>query len=74
MPTADRTGEQWDMRVIGADKAHAIEPGSRKVVVGVLDSGVDPAHPELTTALDPDASAGCLSGAPDRNWAATWVP
>ncbi|WP_181773263.1 S8 family peptidase [Amycolatopsis pittospori] len=71
VPTADRTDEQWDMRVIGADKAHAIEPGSRRVVVGVLDSGVDPAHPELTAALDPDASAGCLSGAPDRNWAAT---
>ncbi|WP_409496294.1 S8 family peptidase [Amycolatopsis sp. cmx-11-12] len=69
--SADRTDEQWDMRAIGADKAHTIERGSRDVVVGVLDSGVDDAHPELTTALDPDKSAGCLTGAPDRNWAAT---
>ncbi|UUV34231.1 S8 family serine peptidase [Amycolatopsis roodepoortensis] len=71
VPSADRTGEQWDMRAIGADKAHAIEPGSRDVVVGVLDSGVDPAHPELASALDPEKSAGCLTGVPDRNWAAT---
>ncbi|MGY6654919.1 S8 family peptidase [Amycolatopsis sp. TRM77291] len=71
VPSADRTGEQWDMRAIGADKAHAIEPGSRDVVVGVLDSGVDPAHPELASALDPAKSAGCLTGVPDRNWAAT---
>ncbi len=71
VPSADRTGEQWDMRAIGADKAREIEPGSRDVVVGVLDSGIDPTHPELATALDPDMSAGCLTGAPDRNWAAT---
>ncbi|MEV6906569.1 S8 family serine peptidase [Amycolatopsis sp. NPDC051071] len=71
VPSADRIGEQWDMRAIGADKARVIERGSRDVVVGVLDSGVDPTHPDLTTALDPDKSAGCLSGAPDRSWAAT---
>ncbi|WP_340685499.1 S8 family serine peptidase [Amycolatopsis coloradensis] len=71
VPSADRTGEQWDMRAIGADKARVIEPGDRDVVVGVLDSGVDPAHPELASALDPEKSAGCLTGVPDRNWAAT---
>ncbi|MFC3447935.1 S8 family peptidase [Amycolatopsis speibonae] len=71
VPSADRTDEQWDMRAIGADKAHVIEPGSPDVVVGVLDSGIDATHPELKTALDPGKSAGCLTGAPDRNWAAT---
>ncbi|WP_037310681.1 S8 family peptidase [Amycolatopsis orientalis] len=71
VPTADRTAEQWDMRAIGADKARTIERGRPDVVVGVLDSGVDATHPELTAALDPDRSAGCLTGAPDRNWAAT---
>ncbi|MFC9256103.1 S8 family peptidase [Amycolatopsis thailandensis] len=71
VPSADRTDEQWDMRAIGADRAHKIEPGSPDVVVGVLDSGVDATHPDLTSALDPGKSAGCLTGAPDRNWAAT---
>ncbi|MFD2396428.1 S8 family serine peptidase [Prauserella oleivorans] len=54
----DRTGEQWDMRAIDADIARAVDPGRRDVVVGILDSGVDAAHPDLAGALDPDLSAG----------------
>jgi subtilisin family serine protease len=74
VPAPDRTAEQWDMRAINAESAHSINAGSRDVVVGVLDSGIDPAHPELTHALTPELSAGCLTGAPDRDakaWAAT---
>jgi subtilisin family serine protease len=74
VPSEDRTGEQWDMWEINATAARAINPGSPDVVVGVLDSGIDPAHPELTQALDPARSAGCLTGAPDQDaqaWAAT---
>lgn len=71
--TADRTGEQWDMTLIRADRARRVSEGSKKVVVGVLDSGVDPSHPELTAALDPALSAGCLSGVADTSRTA-WVP
>jgi subtilisin family serine protease len=73
MSTVDRTAEQWDMTMIGADRARKVDPGSRDVVVGVLDSGVDPTHPDLRTALDPALSAGCLTGNPV---AATdsWIP
>ena len=77
VPAEDRTGEQWDMREIHAAAAREITPGSPDVVVGVLDSGIDPAHPELTRALDPALSAGCLTGAPDQDakaWSATTSP
>ena len=69
----DRAGEQWNMKLIRADRARAVEDGSRDVLVGVLDSGVDPRHPELVAALDRDRSAGCLTGRADRREPA-WTP
>lgn len=73
-PEADHSAEQWALRTINGDAAHTIESGSREVVVGVLDSGIDARHPDLTDALDPELSAGCLSGVPDPSpeaWTAT---
>ncbi|MGH3978493.1 MAG: S8 family peptidase [Pseudonocardiaceae bacterium] len=70
---ADRAAEQWDMAMIGATRSRAVAPGDPGVVVGVLDSGVDPDHPDLAAAIDPERSAGCLTGAPDPA-PDSWVP
>jgi subtilisin family serine protease len=72
-PSGQRAGEQWDMDLIKAPAAHEISIGSRSVVVGVLDSGVDARHPDLAGALAPELSAGCLTGKPDTSPSA-WVP
>ena len=72
-PAGTRSGEQWDMDLIKVPAAHEITTGSRSVVVGVLDSGVDPRHPDLAAALAPELSAGCLTGKPDTSPSA-WAP
>ncbi len=73
MTPTDRTGEQWDMSLIRAPEAREVAPGNHDVLVGVLDSGIDPTHPDLVAALDPGRSAGCLSGRADRSPSA-WMP
>ncbi len=70
-----REGEQWDMAHIKADHAHETTDGSRKVLVGVLDSGIDPDHPDLAANIDVKNSVNCTdAGAVDRSptgWAPT---
>ncbi|WP_216210273.1 S8 family peptidase [Amycolatopsis aidingensis] len=69
----DLSALQWDMRAIKAPQANRIDEGSRSVTVGVVDSGIEPTHPALEHAIDPGASAGCLTGAPDTG-AQAWAP
>ncbi|MCZ7378061.1 S8 family serine peptidase [Micromonospora sp. WMMC250] len=44
----------WGLAMLRADKARKIEPGDRRVTVGVLDTGVDASNPDI---------------APNFNWA-----
>jgi subtilisin family serine protease len=64
------SGLQWDMRQIHAPEAHEITGGSRAVVVGDIDTGLDKDHPDLVQNIDFSKSVSCESGAPDPNPAA----
>jgi lantibiotic leader peptide-processing serine protease len=55
---------QWDMRQIHTPQAHAITGGSRSVLVGDIDTGLDYRHPDLAPNVDSANSANCTSGAP----------
>lgn len=57
------------LRGTGAPAADAL----RKVLVAVLDSGVDDTHPDLRAAVDPRSSASCADGRPDARTGA-WRP
>ncbi len=63
-----RESEQWDLAMIKADQAHEITDGSRDVLVGVLDSGIDADHPDLAANIDTAASVNCGdAGRPDTS-------
>jgi lantibiotic leader peptide-processing serine protease len=55
---------QWDMRQIHAPQAHAVTGGSRSVVVGDIDTGLDFTHPDLASNYDAAHSTDCTTGAP----------
>lgn len=57
---------RWNFTQIGADKSLPVASGSRDVVVGVLDTGVDGEHAELDDAFDESRSASCAYGSLDR--------
>ena len=68
-----REVDQWDMVQIKADQAHKVTDGSRRILVGVNDSGVDDTHPDLAPNFDVKASANCVSGKPDTT-PGSWRP
>jgi subtilisin family serine protease len=66
------SGLQWDMTQIHAFEAHDINGGSSSVVVGDLDTGLDPTHPDLAANVSFADSVSCESGAPNQDPAA-WM-
>jgi subtilisin family serine protease len=61
---------QWWAKRISSPEAHAVTGGSPKVLVGVIDTGVDASHPDLNDNVDASKSVSCAGGAPNRDPAA----
>ncbi|MFC4059954.1 S8 family serine peptidase, partial [Planomonospora corallina] len=57
---------QWDMKMIGATAAgsHATVPGDRRVLVGVIDTGVDGRHPDIAPNFDRGRSRNFVTDRP----------
>ena len=51
--------QQWNLAQIGAPDAWSVSTGAG-VVIGIVDSGIDPSHPDLAGKID--AFADCLGG------------
>ena len=56
---AARRRSQWDMAMIGATPrgSYRKQPGSRKVLVGIIDTGIDASHPDIAPNFDEGAVA-----------------
>jgi subtilisin family serine protease len=64
------SGLQWDMAQIQAPAAHAITGGSRSILVGDIDTGLDFTHPDLAPNVDFADSVSCVGGVPNASPAA----
>lgn len=62
--TDNLSGGQWAITQINADQALAITGGSSLVRVAIIDSGIDPSHPEFAGRIDRTDSVNCVSGTP----------
>jgi subtilisin family serine protease len=55
---------QWDMSLIHTTQAHAKQKGDKRVIVAVIDTGVDGSHPDLAKVVDRKLSRNFVTDYP----------
>jgi subtilisin family serine protease len=45
-------GDQWGLKMVRSDLAREVNAGDRRVLVGIIDSGIDFSHPDLDGQVD----------------------
>jgi subtilisin family serine protease len=65
-PAEPLANRQWDMRQIGATPqgSYAVDQGSKKVRVGVIDTGIDGTHPDIAPNFDAALSVNFVTDIP----------
>jgi subtilisin family serine protease len=60
-------GAQWDMKMIGAtaNGSYRKQPGSKKVRVGIIDTGIDASHPDIAPNFDAGLSRNFVTDMPN---------
>jgi len=54
----------WGLSMIHADAARAVQPGDRRVLVGIVDTGIDASQPDLAPNLDEGLSRNFVTDIP----------
>jgi len=68
VPDPNEALNAWSQAQIQATAAHEITDGSPRVLVGILDSGIDPNHNEFQGKINYAASVGCVNaGVPNTS-------
>ena len=58
-------GHLWGMRLIHANAAQRVTPGSPDVTVAVIDTGIDSSHPDLADVVDTERSRTYVTDRPE---------
>ena len=58
-------GDQWGLKMVRSDLARQVNAGDRRVLVGIIDSGIDFSHPDLSGQVEVGLSRNFAPDKPD---------
>jgi len=57
--------QNWGLTMVRGDRARRIQPGDRRVTVGIIDTGVDASSPDIAPNFDARLSRNFVTDMPD---------